>query len=149
MAQSEVDIEIRSLSELDISGIVEIDEKLSGQYRPEVWEHRVGYYLRRDPEVSLVALSGDQVVGFMLAEVRSGEFGLEEPAGWIEVMGIDPDFQGQAVGRRLGQEILQRIKERGAITVRTLVDDSKTDLSGFFTSLGFETAPLKAYFKTL
>ncbi len=35
-----------------------------------------------------------EVVGFMLGEVRSGEFGLEEPTGWIEVLGVDPGHRG-------------------------------------------------------
>ena len=66
-------VRIRPLDELDISDIVAIDEKISGRYRPEVWESRIGYYLRRDPEASVVAESGGEVVGFMLCEVRSGE----------------------------------------------------------------------------
>ena len=75
---------IRPLTELDIGSVVRIDEKLLGRYRPAVWEGRVGYYLRRDPEASRVAEVGGRVVGFMLGEVRGGEFGQEEPTGWIE-----------------------------------------------------------------
>ncbi|MCB1032504.1 MAG: GNAT family N-acetyltransferase [Acidobacteria bacterium] len=147
MADSE--IQIRSLSELDIGDIVEIDEKLSGTYRPDTWETRVGYYLRRDPEVSVVAQDGDKVVGFMLGEVRSGEFGLDEPAGWVEVLGVDPDCQGKSIGRRLGEAMLSRMKERGAATVRTLVEEPMEDLGRFFVSLGFSPAPLVPYMKKL
>ena len=139
------EIEIRPVSELDIGDIVEIDELLSGKYRPEVWEHRIGYYLRRDPEVSIVALAGDQVVGFMLGEVRSGEFGLEEPTGWIEVLGVSPEFRGRAIGRRLGERLLENLRQRGAVVVRTLVDESQPELAGFFGALGFEPSRIKPY----
>ena len=54
---------IRPLDELDITGIVRIDEKISGIYRPEVWETRVMYYTRRDPGASQVAVIGDKVGG--------------------------------------------------------------------------------------
>lgn len=149
MADLAEEVLIRPLSEVDIGDIVEIDEKQSGIYRPEVWEQRIGYYLRRDPEISVVASKGDRVIGFMLGEVRSGEFGLDEPTGWVEVLGVDPEFRGQSIGRRLGEQILQRIKSRGATIVRTLVDAGQDDLSGFFLALGFEPAPLKPYVKTL
>ena len=75
----------------------------AASYRPEVWERRIGYYLRRDPEASVVAEADGKVVGFMLGEVRSGEFGLEEPTGWIEVLGVDPGAPRQAVGRRMAR----------------------------------------------
>ena len=93
------DLKIRPVDELDLEDIGALDEKISGRYRPEVWERRVGYYLRRDPDASLVAEADGKVVGFMFGEIRSGEFGLEEPTGWIEVLGVDPDFRGRAVGR--------------------------------------------------
>ena len=94
-------VRIRPLDEMDIGAIVGIDEKITGRYRPEVWERRIGYYLRRDPEASVVAEADGRVVGFMLGEVRSGEFGLEEPTGWIEVLGVDPGIRGR--GRRAGR----------------------------------------------
>ena len=71
---------IRPLDELDIGSIVKIDERITGIYRPEVWEQRAGYYLRRDPDASQVAEVDGKVVGFMLGELRAGEFGLEEPS---------------------------------------------------------------------
>src|SRR5258708_7998227 len=77
------ELRIRPLGDIDITPISGIDEKISGRYRPEVWERQIGYYLRRDPEGSVVAELGGEVVGFMLGEVRSGEFGLGEPTGWI------------------------------------------------------------------
>src|SRR4029077_1107039 len=106
MPENASEIRIRPLDELDISDIVAIDEKIGGRYRPEVWERRIGYYLRRDPEASLVAVADGRVVGFMLGEVRTGDFGLEEPAGWIEVLGVDPDFRGRAAGRTMAEEIV-------------------------------------------
>ena len=143
------EVKIRTLDELDISDIVAIDEKIGGEYRPDVWENRVGYYLRRDPEGSVVAEAGGKVVGFMLGEVATGEFGLEESTGWIEVLGVDPDFRGKAVGRRLADAILDHFRSRGAKKVRTLVDEDMEGLHSFFTSLGFEESSLRPYEKSL
>ena len=142
-------IRIRPLDELDIGAIVGIDERIGGRYRPEVWERRIGYYIRRDPEASQVAEADGKVVGFMLGEVRSGEFGLEEPTGWIEVLGVDPAYRSSGVGRRLAEAILGHFRKQGATTVRTLVDEGMEEIARFFASLGFEPAPLRPFVKHL
>ncbi len=152
MVQAATDARIRALNELDIGSIVKIDEKVNGRYRPEVWERRIAYYIRRDPEASLVAEVNGTVVGFMLGEVRAGEFGLEEPTGWIEVLGVDPAHQGKDIGRRLAQAMLAHFTDRGAKTVRTLVDEGLEhweQISRFFRSLGFEPAPVHPFVKRL
>jgi len=150
MPETKDEVRVRPADELDIGDIVRIDEKIGGEYRPEVWERRLGYYIRRDPEASVVAEVDGEVVGFMLGEVRSGEFGLEHATGWIEVLGVDPDARGKAVGRRMAEAVLAHFQEQGATEVRTLVDeDEMGDVAGFFRSLGFEQAPLTAYVKDL
>ena len=136
---------IRPVEDIDLGAIAEIDEKIGGKYRPEVWEQRVGYYLRRDPEASHVAVAEGRVVGFMLGEVRSGDFGLEEPTGWIEVLGVDPDARRMNIGRQLAEALLEHFRGKGATSVRTLVDESMEGIGGFFTSLGFEPAPVQPF----
>ena len=135
---------VRPLDELDIGAIVEIDERITGIYRPDVWERRVGYYLRRDPEASQVAEVDGRVVGFMLGDVRAGEFGLEEPSGWIERFGIDPKYRGRELGKRMFEALTAHFRACGASTVRTLADPSEAGVAGFLEALGFVPAPLKA-----
>ncbi len=143
------EVRIRALEDADIGDITALDEKLMGEYRPEVWERRLGYYLRRDPESSTVAEVDGRVVGFMLGEVRSGEFGLEEPTGWIEVLGVDPDYRGNAIGRRLAERVLASFAALGAKSVRTLVDEEMAGIGDFFTALGFQAATLRPFIKKL
>jgi ribosomal protein S18 acetylase RimI-like enzyme len=138
------EIRIRPLSELDISRVVSIDERLTGVYRPEVWERRVAYYLRRDPESCPVAEIGGTVVGFMFSDVRGGEFGLEETTGWIERFGVDPDFQGRSIGRRLFDAVRAQMTGQGVNMIRTLVDKKDSDLASFLRAVGFENAELQA-----
>ena len=136
------EVRVRPLADIDLGDITAIDEKIGGRYRPEVWEKRITYYFRRDPESSAVAEIDGKVVGFMLAEVRSGEFGLEEPCGWIEALGVDPDCRGRSVGRLLATEILSTFRQRGAMRVRTLVGDDMRDIRRFFEAMGFIPEPL-------
>src|SRR2546425_9279053 len=135
---------VRPLDELDIGAIVKIDERITGIYRPEFWEQRVGYYLRRDPDSSQVAEMGGRVVGFMLGDIRAGEFGLEEPSGWIERFGIDPEHRGRDLGRLMFEAMVAHFRAGGARTVRTLVDRKDTGVAGFLRALGLSTSPLEA-----
>jgi len=135
---------VRPLDELDIGSIVRIDERITGSYRPEVWEQRVMYYLRRDPEASMVAEVDGRVVGFMLGEVRTGEFGLEEPGGWIERFGIHPDFRGRDLGQLMFDAMRAHFSGQGATTIRTLVDRRDAGVAGFLKALGFAPSPLEA-----
>jgi ribosomal protein S18 acetylase RimI-like enzyme len=149
MPEAESSIRIRPLEDTDLGGITAIDEKITGRYRPQVWEQRLVYYMRRDPEASLVAERDGKVVGFMLGELRSGEFGLEEPTGWIEVLGVDPSERGSGIGRRLADRMLAYFRSRGAASVRTLIDEGLDEIGQFFAALGFQPARVQTLVKEL
>lgn len=144
MTEVAAEVRIRPLDELDLNGIVRIDEKITGIYRPDVWEKRVMFYTRRDPGASQVAEIDGKVVGFMLGDCRAGEFGLEEPSGWIERFGIDPDHRGRDLGRKMFEAICTHFRAEGASSVRTLVDRNDAALSGFLKAIGFGDSPLSA-----
>jgi ribosomal protein S18 acetylase RimI-like enzyme len=142
-------VSVRPLDELDISSVVAIDEKVTGTYRPDFWERRITYHLRKDPEGSFVAEWQGDVIGFMLGEIRTGEFGLEEPTGWIEIVGVDPEHRGKRIGREMAEAVFSHFRRQGAVTVRTLVDEKMTELGSFFESLGFEPSTLRPFVKAL
>ena len=149
MNETTGEVRVRCLEDTDLGDIIGIDEKIGGSYRPEVWERRMAYYSRRDPEASVVAESDGRVVGFMFGEVRSGEFGMEEPTGWIEVLGVDPDARGKAVGRQLAESMMGYFQRNGATAVYTMVDEEMIGIERFFESLGFRPATLRPFVKQL
>ena len=140
---------IRALTELDLDGITRIDERITGKYRPDVWEQRVVYYIRRDPDAPKVAEQDGKVVGFMLGEVRGGEFGLEELTGWIEFFGVDPSARGGGIGRRLVDALLDHFRARGARVARTVVATRDAEIASFLKANGFAPAPLEALERSL
>jgi len=138
------EITIRPLEDVDIDAITRIDEKLTGRYRPDFWESRVAYYLRRDPEASRVAQLGGEVVGFMLGDLRGGEFGLEETSGWIERFGVDPAQRGKGIGRKLFAALSEHFKAAGAHSLRTFVDNRQAENAAFLNAVGFTPGNLTA-----
>lgn len=137
-------VRIRPLDELDIGSIVRIDERITGTYRPDIWERRAMYYLRRDPDASQVAEVDGRVVGFMLGEVRAGEFGIEEPSGWVERFGLDPDHRGRDLGRQMFDAMRRHFAEKGSTTIRTLADMNDPGVAGFLAALGFTPSRFQA-----
>ena len=138
------EVRIRPITELDLDALTRIDERITGRYRPEVWEQRVVYYIRRDPDAPKVAELDGKVVGFMLGEVRGGEFGLDEPTGWIEFVGVDPSARGGGIGRRLAEALLAHFRERGAKVARTMVAARDQEIAAFLRAMGFAPAALTA-----
>ncbi len=143
------DVRIRPVNELDIEAICRIDERITGKYRPEVWEDRVIYFIRRDPDSSQVAEVDGKVVGFMLGEVRGGEFGMEEPTGWLEFFGVDPAARERGIGRALTDALLAGFKKRGAHVARTMVRAQDAEIARFVAAMGFTPAPVSALEKRL
>ena len=80
----------------------------------------------------------------MLADLKGGEFGLEETSGWIERFGIDPDYRGRGLGRKLFAALVDHFRGLGAERLRTLVDASKGDQKGFLEALGFGASRMTA-----
>lgn len=144
MPETAASIRIRPVTELDLDSIVRIDERITGSYRPDIWERRVMYYLRRDPDASQAAEVDGRVVGFMFGEVRSGEFGIEEPGGWVERFGIHPDHRGRDLGRAMFDAMRKHFAEQGATKIRTLADMNDPGVAGFLTALGFTPSALQA-----
>jgi len=149
MTATSTAVSIRPLDETDLGELVAIDEAITDTYRPKVWDDRVAYYLRRDPEGCFVATVEGRIVGFMLGEVRSFEFGMHEPSGWIEVIGVDPRFRNHAVGRQLAEAMFGHFRAGGATSVRTMVDESMQGIAQFFTALGFAPEPMRPFVKKI
>jgi ribosomal protein S18 acetylase RimI-like enzyme len=85
----------------------------------------------------------------MLGEVRGGEFGMEEPTGWLEFFGVDPSARERGIGRGLTDALLAGFKKRGAQVARTMVRTQDADIARFVAAMGFTPAPVNALEKRL
>ena len=92
---------------------------------------------RKTEDASFVAEEQNRVVGYMIGYLLSGSFGTYKSA-WIAMLGVDPKFMGQGIGKRLAEEIFRFFKERGITDIYTSVRWDSTDLLSFFKTLGFD-----------
>jgi len=138
-------VNTRMLDMDDLVSILAIEEKIesaAGRAAPESLAHlkeSATYHIQQgDPLMNLGAEVDGKLVGFVLAEARLWEFGRAEKAGWIKMLGVDPDYQGRGIGRIMGEVLLSHFQRKKISKVRTLVNWYDGELISFFRTLGFE-----------
>ncbi len=132
-------LHVRTMHKDDADAILEIDKKITGTKRKGFWLSRVAYGIARDPGASLVAEIDEKVVGFILCDLRGGGFAPTEN-GWIEILGIDPDYQRRGIGKLLCEEALKHFKEKGVGRVRVSFSWASSDVAALLKSLDFHRA---------
>ena len=133
-------IPVRSMQDTDLPAVVAIDRKLNGTGQP-----RTRYYQGKLAEmlgesgvrVSLVAEVAGEFAGFVMARVDYGEYGRTAPTAVLDTIGVDPAFQGKAVGRALMEQLLANLGCLNVETLHTCVDWNAHGLMAFFESAGF------------
>jgi ribosomal protein S18 acetylase RimI-like enzyme len=93
--------------------------------------------VRKNEYASFVAEINGKIAGFMISYFMYGGFGIEKSV-WIVSLGVDPQFMGQGIGKRLAEEILKVYKGRGIRYAFTSVRWDSVDLLSFFKTLGFD-----------
>ncbi|MFX1505633.1 MAG: GNAT family N-acetyltransferase [Promethearchaeota archaeon] len=131
------EVTIRMMKEEDLEVIIEIDNKVLGERRPEYWERKVEMAGKKSPLPSLVAELEGKVVGFIFGEASGWEYGVPENIGWVDTIGVDPTYQKKGIGGLLMRELLNYMKKVGVDTVYTLVNWREWELLRFFNAIGF------------
>jgi GNAT superfamily N-acetyltransferase len=132
------DVAVRPLEPSDVDAIVAIDEKLSGQTRKDYWRRRLEIASLRPPWMSVVAETDGRLAGFLFGWVGESEFGIAEPTGWVDLVGVDPAYRGRGVARALLDRFVESGRELRALArVATLIDLGQADVREFFLHRGF------------
>jgi len=133
------EVRIRPLEEKDIPRAVEIESAILGSKRSATLRGSLTAYLAKgDRNACLAAEMDGTLLGFLIGEVRTWDFGEDQEVGWIKIVGIDPAHQGKGIGKALGEALLKYFQEREIRIVRTAVDWDAADMIAYFRSLGFE-----------
>jgi GNAT superfamily N-acetyltransferase len=132
-------VTVRPLEPSDVDAIVGIDQKLSGQTRKDYWRRRLEIASLRPPWMSVVAETDGRLAGFLFGWVGESEFGIAEPTGWIDLIGVDPAYRGRGVARALLDRFVESGLELRALgRVATLIDLGQPDVREFFLHRGFQ-----------
>ena len=131
-------LSLRQLRKDDLDAIVEIDTKVLGETRRDYWVTKIIKQAEtRPPHASLASEIDGKVVGFILGEVSGWEFKVPNNIGWIDTIGIDPDYQNRGIAKVLANAVITNLKRYGVDTIYTLVNWNDWDLLQFFHAMGF------------
>jgi GNAT superfamily N-acetyltransferase len=132
----------------DIADVLAIDRKISGERRAITYTDLITGDLGGLLDLSVVAEVSGQVVGFILARLTFvGEPVVE--VGLLQILGVDPGYWGQGVATRMVSFLLKRCGSKGIKTVQTMVNESDSQLQGFFEHVGFRPGKLIDYSKNV
>ena len=129
---------IRAMVPADLDQIVDIDIKVLGKRRPDYWQVKLASVEERPRASWLVAEIEGKVVGFIIGGVSRWEYGLPENIGWIDTIGVDPDYQRKGIADSLFKEMIGSLKKQGVDTINTFVTRRDWRLLKFFDHLGFK-----------
>lgn len=131
-------ISIRKLKLDDLDAIVEIDYRVFGTKRSPYWHQKIEEMGEEDlPSKSLVAELDGKVQGFIMGAVSGWEFGVPNTIGWIDTIGVNPDFQQKGIATALFKAIKEEFKKEGVENIYTLIRWEDWDLMCFFKTMGF------------
>ena len=133
-------IKIRLMTMNDFDAVVGIDEKILKDSRLEYYEMKFDKLFKSKEflPTSLVAeIEGGTVVGFVMAELYMGEYGISRDGATLDTIGVDPDFRHKGIGEKLMSEIFDHLRDLGVKQINTLVDKNDSKLIQFFMANQF------------
>lgn len=91
--------------------------------------------LRRDPDLFLVAMDGERIVGAVLG-------GFDGRRGLVYHLAVAPDRRRTGLGRELMAELEARLRAKGCLKYYLLVTHENPGAVEFYRQLGWEIMPL-------
>jgi len=128
-------IRTREFSIDDYEAAVELWKRVEGIEIAEGDDREsVVQFLKRNPQLSRVAIDGSKVVGVSIC-------GHDGRRGHIYHLAIDPEYRGLGLGKRLVEECFDRLREVGIQRAIILVEDDNSRGREFWLHCGWEELP--------
>lgn len=141
------ELSVRAIRSGDVEAIVQIDAQISGEKKAGFWRGMLGAYLSDGsekapgatdlaPDLCQVAELQGRVVGFMVGDIQSYQFGIPR-CGRIVTIGVHPDFRRLDIGTRLIHAMFDVFAKFRVPVIQCLVRP-QDPLHTFFRANGFE-----------
>ena len=132
---------VRRLRPDDLERVIALDARIVGRRRDEYFRIKLDMAMKETGvEISLAGELDGIFVGFLIARVFYGEFGITEPAAVLEVLGVDPGFRGRGVAHAMIRQLRTNLLGLGVRRIQTEVSWGDQAMMAFFNREGFEPA---------
>ena len=135
-------VRIRPVGRGDLDAVIQLDALVTGIEKLDYWNslyHRYANAVATGQHF-LVAVAGDEVIGFVIGEVRDWEFG-SPPCGWVFAIDVRPDVRLAGTATQLLKVICDGFRNAGVSKVRTMLSRDNALILSFFRSQGMMIAP--------
>ncbi len=129
-------VTIRVMRVDDIDGVLAIDRKLRGPKRAITYSEPISDYIGGEVGISCVARIRADMAGLILGRLMN-LYPQGTKGAWIEVLGVDPDYQGHGIGVKLVKAFETQCRKKGAQYINALTLPKDNVLKPFFESQGF------------
>ncbi|WP_025323413.1 GNAT family N-acetyltransferase [Deferrisoma camini] len=137
---SDVSFTTRFLREDDLDAVVAIDQKVLGSSRRQYYETKFEK-LFGTPDYLPVSFAAEtaegKLIGFVMAELYIGQYGISQEGATLDTIGVDPDYQKLGVGQTLINELLDHLRQLGVQKINTLVNWDDYQMIRFFSTNQF------------
>jgi ribosomal protein S18 acetylase RimI-like enzyme len=138
------EIQVRTLREEDVEAVVRIARLVTGEENDGFFRGLLRAYLMGEgdlpgalsPSLCQVAVRGGNVIGFMIGDVQSWQFGIPR-CGRILAVGVHPDHRRSGAGARLAETFFDTFRRLRVPFVQCAVRPGDA-LGKFFEGIGFE-----------
>ena len=136
------DLNIRMATETDLPGILwlyqqpELDDGKSLPLSEAIaWFHKIQRY----PSYRLlVAELGSHIVGTFMLLVLDNLLHLSAPSGLVEAVAVDPQYQGQGIGRQMMHWAMAAARQSNCYKLVLSSSLTRDRAHAFYESLGFQ-----------
>lgn len=135
-------VTVRNLRAPDLNGVIALDAMVTGRRRDEFYKVKLKQALADTGiTISLAAEIDGHLVGFLLARVYYGEFGITDKTAVMDAIGVNPEFGGQGVASALIDQLRTNLLGLGIGKLKTEVGWDNQVLLRFCQRQGFTLAP--------
>lgn len=140
-AGSKSRVKIREMRVEDLEGVLAIERETKDDSRAVTFAPVPDSCIGGEVNASVVAETGDKIVGFVLGRVVGSPTELSNVA-WVELIGILPGYQRKGIGRKMVEVWKERCRRKGIKKVHVMVNWRDWWMLSFFESLGFSRGEL-------
>lgn len=130
-------ITIRKLNAADADGVLRIYKSITLQSGDINIEEVIADRALKGNDACFVAEHEGRLVGFIVSYLLTGSFGIQQSA-WIPTFGVDPDYMGHGIGKKLAEAVFNYYRAKGVRNVYTSVRWYDTDVLSYLRTLGFD-----------
>ncbi len=145
-------VTVRPLTAGDAAAVRRLDRLILGRDRSSSWDAHVERFLDiagvstlpESPFGSHLAEWQGEVVGFVLSELQSGEYGLPQGA-WIIAVGVHPEMRRAGVGKALVEALVAQCKAQGVDEIYAVVRPGDDRIAEFLRSCGMQQSRVSVF----